>query len=106
MRSGPRRHPDAVLKRSAAGEASARSRQSRIGDEDWDGLSPAQQDARLKAATQSLDQKVKGGKDDVADFTDWQRQAAVFGWQAPRSFMACGPWLPELSTAAASSPRL
>ena len=90
--------PDAIRtlfsKRSAAGEALAR-KATADRDEDWDGLSPAQQDARLKAATQSLDQKVKGGKDDVADFTDWQRQAAVFGWQAPRSFMAYGPWFPE-----------
>jgi hypothetical protein len=42
-------------KRSAAGESLAR-KATADRDEDWDSLSPAQQDARLKAATQSLDQ--------------------------------------------------
>ena len=90
--------PDAIRtlfsKRSAAGEALAR-KATADREEDWDSLSPAQQDARLKVATQSLDQKVKGGKDDVADFADWQRQAAALGWDVPQTFLAYGPWLPE-----------
>ena len=92
--------PDAIRtlfsKRSAAGEALAR-KVTADRDEDWDSLSLAQQEARLKAATQSLDQKVKGGKDDVADFADWRRQAAMMGWEAPRTFLAYGPSLPEPS---------
>ena len=83
-------------KRSAVGEALAR-KETTDRDEDWDNLSPAQQDARLKAATQSLDQKVKGGKDDVADFADWCRQATTMGWEPPRTFLAYGPWLPDRS---------
>jgi hypothetical protein len=90
--------PDSVRtlfsKRSAAGEALAR-KATADREEDWDNLSPAQQDARLKMATQSLDQKVKGGKDDVADFAAWQRQAAALGWGVPRTFLAYGPWVPE-----------
>jgi hypothetical protein len=59
-------------------------------------LSTAQQEARMKAATQSLDQKVKGGKDDVADTTDWKRQGLAFGWEAPSTLQLYGPPTPEL----------
>lgn len=92
----PERIRTLFSKRSAAGEALAR-KTTADRDEDWDSLTPAQQETRLKAATQSLDQKVKGGKDDVADFADWQRQATALGWAWPRSFMVYGPPAPELT---------
>jgi hypothetical protein len=87
---------DLFSKRSNAGEAMARQFTASRG-EDWDALSQDQRTARVKAATQSRDQKVKGGKDDIADFTDWKRQAKEYcGWE-PRSFMAYGPRAPMLS---------
>lgn len=83
-------------KRTNAGEAMARQFTAARG-EDWDSLSDDQRVARIKAATQSRDQKVKGGKDDIADFTDWKRQAKEYcGWE-PTSFLAYGPRAPELS---------
>lgn len=73
-------------KRTAIGELMARKMTANQG-EDWDALSQDQRQARMKASTQDLDQKVKGGKDDVADFDDWKRQAReVCGWEAPESF--------------------
>lgn len=82
-------------KRTNAGEVAARAFTVERG-EVWEELSAAQQDARLKAATQSRDQKVRGGKDDVADVAAWQRQAKAAGWK-PTSFLAYGPPAPELS---------
>jgi hypothetical protein len=41
----------------------------------------------MKNATQDMDQKVRGGKDDVVNSEDWKRQAKeVCGWEAPESF--------------------
>ena len=73
-------------KRTAIGELLARKITAERG-EDWEALSEDQHDARMKNATQDLDQKVKGGKDDVANVEDWKRQAKeVCGWEAPESF--------------------
>ena len=81
-------------KRTVAGEALAKIETLKRG-EAWDRLTPSQQEARTKAATQSLDQKVKGGKDDVANVGDWKRQALAFGWEAPPSLELYGPPPPE-----------
>jgi hypothetical protein len=56
--------------------------------EDWDTLSQEQREARMKVATQDRDQKIKGGKDDIANFDDWKRQAReACNWE-PTSFLA------------------
>jgi conjugative relaxase-like TrwC/TraI family protein len=81
-------------KRTNAGEALARKYTADRG-EAWDDLTDDQRADRMKVATQSLDQKVKGGKDDVADFKDWQRQAKALGWE-PQSLQLYGPPLPPL----------
>ena len=72
-------------KRSMIGELMARKYTADRG-EDWEKLSDDQRAGRLKTATQDMDQKVKGGKDDVANYEDWARQAKEFGWEAPESF--------------------
>lgn len=73
-------------KRTAIGELMARKITADRG-EDWDTLSKEQRAARLKHATQDLNQKIKGGKDDVANIEDWKRQAKeVYGWEAPDTF--------------------
>lgn len=78
-------------KRTNAGEAMAR--QYTAGrNEVWDDLTDDQRAARIKAATQGLDQKIKGGKDEVADFDDWKRQASQMGWE-PMSLQLYGPQL-------------
>ena len=92
-RTGAARMPDIpddvrtlFSKRTAIGELLARKVTAERG-EDWEALSEDQHDARMKNATQDLDQKVKGGKDDVANVEDWKRQAKeVCGWEAPESF--------------------
>lgn len=83
-------------KRSNAGEALARLYTAEKG-EIWDDLSDDQRAARMKTATQGLDQKKKGGKDDVADFDDWKRQAKEIGWE-PGSLRREGPAPERLPT--------
>ena len=84
----PREVCDLFSKRSKAGELLAKQFTAERG-EVWEELSQEQRSARLKAATQSLDQKVKGGKDDIANPDDWKRQAkAALDWEAPASFLA------------------
>lgn len=69
----------------------------------WEDLTEDQRASRMKQATQSFDQLSKeeklhrGGKDDVANFSDWQRQAREAGWEIPRSFQFVGPHLSEPS---------
>jgi hypothetical protein len=81
---------DLFSKRTKAGELLARKYTAEIG-EDWDALSPDQREARMKTATQDREQKAKGGKDDVANFADWHRQAKEIGWEPPRSLQLVGP---------------
>src|SRR5271166_768012 len=85
----------AFSKRTAAGELLARKATEDRG-EVWEELSLAQRDRRMKEATQDRDQKVKGGKDDIADTVDWQRQAKAIDWEVPKSFELYGPPAPEL----------
>jgi conjugative relaxase-like TrwC/TraI family protein len=83
-------------KRTLAGEALARKM---VADEglDWDALAPEQRATRTKNATQSFEQKQKGGKDDVADVADWRQQAKVVaGWE-PGSLQLYGPPPPPLT---------
>jgi hypothetical protein len=86
----------AFSKRTAAGELLARKATEARG-EVWEELTQAQRDTRMKAATQDRDQKANGGKDDVANTTDWLRQAKAIGWHVPRSFELYGPPAPELT---------
>lgn len=87
---------DLFSKRRMAGEALARKFTSDRGEE-WDDLSEEQRGARISSATQSREQRIRGGKDDMADFEDWKRQAKDIGWEAPRSLQFVGPTLPELT---------
>ena len=73
-------------KRTNVGEAFARQLAVSRGER-WDALSAAEQERRIKNATQHQSQKIKGGKDDKADFEDWKRQAKEAGWEPPASFM-------------------
>ncbi len=83
-------------KRSMAGERIARKEAADRG-EDWEALSATQKEARIKLATQSPDQKIKGDKDPQADFADWRRQAKeVAGWE-PNTLQLYGPPRPALS---------
>ena len=83
-------------KRTNAGEALARKMAVDEGL-DWDALAPEQRATRTKNATQSFEQKQKGGKDDVADMADWRRQAKeVAGWE-PGSLQLYGPPPPPLT---------
>jgi conjugative relaxase-like TrwC/TraI family protein len=87
---------DLFSKRTKAGELLARQWTANRG-EDWDRLTDAQRDARTKRATQSLDQKTKGGKDDVADIDSWRLQAkTALGWEQS-TFLQYGPPAPELA---------
>lgn len=96
--------PDAVRvlfsKRSQIGEVMARLDAAKRG-EAWDDLTQDQRQARIKAATQGAEQKQKGGKDDIADFADWLRQAEEIGWQPPSSLLRQGPEPPQLAPEAA-----
>lgn len=82
-------------KRTNAGEAMAMLYTRQKG-EVWEDLAEPQRQERIKRATQSLDQKVKGGKDDLADFDGWKVQAKEVGW-TPRTFQLIGPQLPPLT---------
>jgi hypothetical protein len=83
-------------KRTLAGEALARKMAADEGL-DWDALAPEQRATRTKNATQSFEQKQKGGKDDIADVADWRRQAKeVAGWD-PGSLQLYGPPPPPLT---------
>ena len=82
-------------KRTNIGELLARKATADRG-EDWDALSQDQRETRMKAATQDRDQKIKGGKDDIANFEDWRRQAReTCGWE-PTTLQLYGPPLPPL----------
>jgi hypothetical protein len=82
-------------KRTNMGEALARLYTADRG-EVWEQLSDEQRAARMKAATQDQEQKVRGEKDDDANFEDWQRQAKLLGWDGA-SVRREGPALPRLS---------
>lgn len=89
-------------KKTNIGETLARKYTADKG-EIWDDLSEDQRISRMKQATQSFDQisrdeKIhRGGKDDVANFPDWQRQAKTAGWDVPQSFQFIGPPERELT---------
>ncbi len=65
--------------------------------ENWEALSKRQQDARMNVAMHSLDQRRYAGKDDVANFADWQFQHMAAGWTPPSTFKFIGPPLPPLT---------
>lgn len=78
-------------KRTIEGEKLARKLATAEGL-DWDDLAPEQRATRIKNATQSYDQKQKGGKDDVADVDDWRRQAKeVANWEPGPTLQLYGP---------------
>jgi hypothetical protein len=82
-------------KRTNIGELLARKATADRG-EDWHALSQDQRETRVKAATQDRDQKIKGGKDDIANFGDWRRQAReTCSWE-PTTLQLYGPPLPPL----------
>lgn len=77
-------------KRTNMGEALAKAFTVQRG-EVWEQLTDDQRSARVKHATQSIEQKSKGQKDDKADFADWRQQAKdVCGWE-PGSLLRYGP---------------
>lgn len=82
-------------KRTEHGEALARKKAEEDGV-DWDSLTPQQRAKREKYATQSYEQKQRGGKDDVADVESWLMQAKQNGWEPPASFQLYGPPPPPL----------
>jgi energy-coupling factor transporter ATP-binding protein EcfA2 len=82
-------------KRTNAGEAMAML-YTRNRGEVWEDLAEPQRQERIKRATQDLDQKVKGGKDDLADFEGWKVQAKDVGW-TPGTFQLIGPQLAPLT---------
>lgn len=82
-------------KRTNAGEAMARKTAADEGLA-WDTLTDKQRIDRVKSATQSFEQKQKGGKDDIADIADWRRQAKEIGWD-PTSMQLYGPPPPPLT---------
>jgi conjugative relaxase-like TrwC/TraI family protein len=73
-------------KRTQAGEMLARQ-ETKARGESWDDLTTDQREARMKAAVQSRDQKKRGGKDDVANFEDWRRQAKEYAKWEPTTFL-------------------
>jgi hypothetical protein len=83
-------------KRTNAGELLARKMAADEGL-NWDSLTPKQRIAREKMATQSFEQKQRGGKDDVADVESWRLQAKAAGWEPPSSMQLYGPPLPPLT---------
>lgn len=91
--------PDEIVamfsKRTNAGEALARKLAADEGLA-WDALSAHEQITRAHNATQSFEQKQKGGKDDVADFDNWRAQAKVAAWE-PQSLQLYGPPPPPLT---------
>ena len=90
----------AFSKRTAAGELRRVRRQKTVARYGRN-CRRAQRDSRMKVATQDREQKVRGGKDDVADAGDWHRQAKAVGWEVPKSFELYGPPSPELNQGAA-----
>jgi hypothetical protein len=96
MTAIPQEMCDLFSKRSLTGEKVARQYTASRG-EDWDALTLEDQAARIKNATQLPSQKEAGGKDDMADFEGWRRQAIEAGWEPPTSFLGMGPPTPELT---------
>jgi hypothetical protein len=78
-------------KRSNRGEELARKYTESRG-ESWADLSSDQRSKRISIVTQSREQRMAGGKDDTADFDDWQRQAKAIGWEAGPSFNEPPHW--------------
>lgn len=85
---------DLFSKRTRIGESLARQMTAERG-EVWDELTQDQREARMKASIQDLDQKVRGGKDDVANVESWKRQAKDRGWERD-TFQLYGPPLPPI----------
>ena len=69
-------------KRSRGIEAQAKRTSSERG-EDWASLTQEEREARKELAARGIQWSNKGGKDDVADFDAWKRQADEAGWQPP-----------------------
>lgn len=85
-----------MSKRTMIGEALAMSETKKRGEK-WDDLPSVVREARMKAAVQHWEQKHKGGKDDIANFADWRRQAReVAGWE-PTTFLRQTPPEPTLT---------
>lgn len=92
----PEQVNEQLSKRTRAGEALAKRLAADAGL-DWDSLSEHSRAARIKNATQSHEQKQKGGKDDVADFASWRQQSRDVGWEPPLSLQLYGPPPPPLT---------
>lgn len=86
----PEKASEQFSKRTRAGEIIAQKYTESRG-EIWDGMSEEYRADRIKDAAQSVDQKTRGGKDDVADSASWRAQAAHIGWEPPKSFQFIGP---------------
>lgn len=103
----PERVTDEFSKRTRDGEQAARD-YARSQGLDWNTLSAERRIGLLKEATQKhklakdmpLDQakawENSARKDDLANATEWRRQAEAIGWKH-RSAIAYGPPAPELS---------
>lgn len=72
----PQRVRDHFSKMTRDGERAARDYAARHG-QDWDRLSPVQQQALLR---DGIRQARQGKADDIANFADWRRQADALGW--------------------------
>lgn len=105
----PQRVQDEFSKRTRDGEEAAREFAKTLGL-DWDALTPERRIGMLKESTQKHKQ-AKGApppaakawenaarKDDLANATEWKRQAQAIGWQH-RSAIAYGPLAPEMTRA-------
>jgi hypothetical protein len=88
---------DLFSKRTLAGEALARKLAAGEGLK-WDDLTPDQRATRTHNATQSFEQKQRGGKDDVADVASWRHQAKeVAHWEPGQTLQLYGPSLRPLT---------
>lgn len=87
IRTVPQEVCEHFSKRSRGIEAAAKATAAERG-EDWNELTQDQREARLDLMGQKIKWSNKGGKDDVAAFADWRRQAEDIGWKPPLSFVS------------------
>lgn len=85
-------------KRQGRGEELARAYVAERGQK-WSDLDPHQRNQIISAITQSREQRQRGGRDDLADFDGWRRQAKDIGWEAPASLKHGRGVGPELDQA-------
>jgi hypothetical protein len=101
LTSIPEEVRDHFSKRTTGGEQAAREYAKTQGL-DWDDLSSERRAGLLKSAVQGapkgVDDKTRAKlrKDDMADFTDWKRQAEDLGWKHETIVTRSGPQ-PEIS---------